>query len=219
MSFVDKVKSVFSGKTPEELYAESILKEIRQRENRTKMIAEMAGQLNQCKRAFSTDIQTSRLSALRRRQAHLSDNAEKERIRDDVIGLLAVEESEFDLNSIATAQDMERAMKRLSGILRHMYRMNRNISVTSKDLKESRNLEFDNTVEPITFSARAELVDERFVERIIHGESIEECLRAAPSGTGAFDTGAENFDFGAPGEGKTSPDDLAWLREQSGQNW
>ena len=51
------------------------------------------------------------------------------------------------------------------------------------------------------------------------GESIEECLRAAPSGVGGFDTGAENFDFGAPGEGKTSPDDLAWLREQSGQNW
>lgn len=218
MSFVDKVKGVFSGKTPEELYAESVLKEISRRESRAKMVAEMAGQLDQCKRAFRTDIQTSRLSALRRRQAHLTDNAEKERIRDDVIGLLAVEEAEFDLNSIATAQDMERAMKRLSGLLRQMYRMNRNISVTSKELKESRNLEFDNTVEPVAFSARAELVDERFVERIIHGESIEECIQTAPLGD-AVRPVPDQFDFGAPDDGKTAQDDRAWLREQSGQNW
>lgn len=73
-------------------------------------------------------------------------------------------------------------MKKLGGILRQMYRMDHNVSVTKKDLKEARNLQFDNTVEPIAFSERAALVDERFVERIIQGESIADCLQAGSCG-------------------------------------
>ena len=158
MSFMDEMKNVFSKKTPEQIYVESVLKEIRQRDDLIKTVSQMSSQLDHCQRAFDNAIRISRINALRRRQAHLSDAGEKERIRDAVVGQLAVQEAKFDVNSIVTAQDMEIAMKKLGGILRQMYRMDHNVSVTKKDLKEARNLQFDNTVEPIAFSERAALV-------------------------------------------------------------
>ena len=44
MAFLDDLKNVFSTKTPEQIYAEGVLKDIRHLENRTKMLAEMSSQ-------------------------------------------------------------------------------------------------------------------------------------------------------------------------------
>ena len=210
MSFMDEMKNVFSKKTPEQIYVESVLKEIRQRDDLIKTVSQMSSQLDHCQRAFDNAIRISRINALRRRQAHLSDAGEKERIRDAVVGQLAVQEAKFDVNSIVTAQDMEIAMKKLGGILRQMYR---------KDLKEARNLQFDNTVEPIAFSERAALVDERFVERIIQGESIADCLQAVPVGsTGPLESDMGPINFEPPAGGATA-EDLKILQDQTGQDW
>lgn len=152
-------------------------------------------------------------------QRQQDEAAEKERIRDAVVGQLAVQEAKFDVNSIVTAQDMEIAMKKLGGILRQMYRMDHNVSVTKKDLKEARNLQFDNTVEPIAFSERAALVDERFVERIIQGESIADCLQAVPVGsTGPLESDMGPINFEPPAGGATA-EDLKILQDQTGQDW
>lgn len=219
MSFMDEMKNVFSKKTPEQIYVESVLKEIRQRDDLIKTVSQMSSQLDHCQRAFDNAIRISRINALRRRQAHLSDAGEKERIRDAVVGQLAVQEAKFDVNSIVTAQDMEIAMKKLGGILRQMYRMDHNVSVTKKDLKEARNLQFDNTVEPIAFSERAALVDERFVERIIQGESIADCLQAVPVGsTGPLESDMGPINFESPAGGATA-EDLKILQDQTGQDW
>lgn len=210
MSFMDEMKNVFSKKTPEQIYVESVLKEIRQRDDLIKTVSQMSSQLDHCQRAFDNAIRISRINALRRRQAHLSDA---------VVGQLAVQEAKFDVNSIVTAQDMEIAMKKLGGILRQMYRMDHNVSVTKKDLKEARNLQFDNTVEPIAFSERAALVDERFVERIIQGESIADCLQAVPVGsTGPLESDMGPINFEPPAGGATA-EDLKILQDQTGQDW
>lgn len=210
MSFMDEMKNVFSKKTPEQIYVESVLKEIRQRDDLIKTVSQMSSQLDHCQRAFDNAIRISRINALRRRQAHLSDA---------VVGQLAVQEAKFDVNSIVTAQDMEIAMKKLGGVLRQMYRMDHNVSVTKKDLKEARNLQFDNTVEPIAFSERAALVDERFVERIIQGESIADCLQAVPVGsTGPLESDMGPINFEPPAGGATA-EDLKILQDQTGQDW
>ena len=149
MSFMDEMKNVFSKKTPEQIYVESVLKEIRQRDDLIKTVSQMSSQLDHCQRAFDNAIRISRINALRRRQAHLSDAGEKERIRDAVVGQLAVQEAKFDVNSIVTAQDMEIAMKKLGGILRQMYRMDHNVSVTIQcSLNDLREL-FDVLVGPV----------------------------------------------------------------------
>ena len=44
MSFMDEMKNVFSKKTPEQIYVESVLKEIRQRDD---LIMAIKGQLQQ----------------------------------------------------------------------------------------------------------------------------------------------------------------------------
>lgn len=223
MAFMDDLKNVFSTKTPEQIYAEGVLKDIRHLENRTKMLAEMSGQLGMCERSFENIIRVSRLNAIKRRAAHLSDAGEKERIRDAAIGLLAVQEARFDLSSITTSQDLERSMKRLSSILRQMYRMDHYISVTSGDLKKSRGMEFDNTVEPDLFTDRAKMVDNRIVERLIQGESIQDCLRStsshvAPTASAADDSGQPLPDFADQGA-KTTEADIDFMREQAGQDF
>lgn len=97
--------------------------------------------------------------------------------------------------------------------------MDHNVSVTKKDLKEARNLQFDNTVEPIAFSERAALVDERFVERIIQGESIADCLQAVPVGsTGPLESDMGPINFEPPAGGATA-EDLKILQDQTGQDW
>lgn len=223
MAFLNDLKNVFSTKTPEQIYAEGVLKDIRHLENRTKMLAEMSGQLGMCERSFKSIIQVSRLNAIKRRAAQLSDAGEKERIRDAAIGLLAVQEARFDLSSITTSQDLERSMKRLSSILRQMYRMDHYVSVTSGDLKRSRGMEFDSTVEPDLFTDRAKMVDNRIVERLIQGESIQDCLRstsshvapvAAADGSGQPLPNYEESDHDKPSEA-----DVDFMREQAGQDF
>ena len=42
MSFMDEMKNVFSKKTPEQIYVESVLKEIRQRDDLIKTVSQMS---------------------------------------------------------------------------------------------------------------------------------------------------------------------------------
>ena len=41
MSFMDEMKNVFSKKTPEQIYVESVLKEIRQRDDLIKTVSQI----------------------------------------------------------------------------------------------------------------------------------------------------------------------------------
>ena len=46
MSFMDEMKHVFSNKTPEHIYVESVLKEIRQRDALINTVYQMSSQLD-----------------------------------------------------------------------------------------------------------------------------------------------------------------------------
>lgn len=228
MAFLDDLKNVFSTKTPEQIYAEGVLKDIRHLENRTKILAEMSSQLGMCERKFENIIRISRLNAIQRRAAQVGDASEKKRIHDAVVGLLAVQEARFELSSITTSQDLEYSMKRLSSILRQMYRMDHYVSVTSGDLKKGRRQgpEFDNTVESTLLTERADRVDETLVERIIQGESVEDCMRStsgrtvptAPAVSAADGSGQPLPDFADQGT-KTTEADIDFLLKQAGQDF
>ena len=195
---------------------------------RTKMLAEMSGQLGMCERNFKNIIRVSRINAIRRRAAQVGDASEKRRIHDAVVGLLAVQEARFELSSITTSQDLEYSMKRLSSILRQMYRMDHYVSVTSGDLKEGRRQspEFENTVASMPLTDRAEKVTGELVERIIQGESVEDCMRSttgrtdptAPAVSAADDSGQPLHDFADQGA-KTTEADIDFLRKQAGQDF
>ena len=102
MAFLDDLKNVFSTKTPEQIYAENVAREIKQLGDRTKVMVEMSSQLGMCERKFKNIIQDSRINAIRRRADQVGDVSEKKRIHDAVIGLLAVQEARFELSSITS---------------------------------------------------------------------------------------------------------------------
>lgn len=223
MAFLDDLKNVFSTKTPEQIYAEKVEREIKQLGDRTKVLVEMSSQLGICERRFENIIQVSRRNAIRRRAAQVGDASEKKRIHDAVVGLLAVQEARFELSSITTSQDLERSMKRLSSILRQMYRMDHYVSVTSEDLKEGRrqSSDFEDTVRSTLLTERAEKVTEELVERIIQGESVEDCMRSTSGRTAsaADDSGQPIPDFENPDTGKPSEEDIDLMRRQAGQDF
>lgn len=66
MAFLDDLKNVFSTKTPEQIYAENVAREIKQLGDRTKVMVEMSSQLGMCERKFKNIIQDSRINAIRR---------------------------------------------------------------------------------------------------------------------------------------------------------
>lgn len=114
-------------------------------------------------------------------------------------------------------------MKRLSSILRQMYRMDHYVSVTSGDLKEGRrqSSDFNNTVESTLLTERAEKVTEELVERIIQGESVEDCMRSTTGRTAPdvfTGTSADLPDFTSD-SGKPSEEDIDLMRRQAGQDF
>lgn len=223
MAFLNDLKNVFSTKTPEQIYAEKVEREIKHLGDRTKMVAEMSGQLGMCERSFENIIRVSRRNAIRRRAAQVGDASERKRIHDAVVGLLAVQEARFELSSITTSQDLERSMKRLGSILRQMYRMDHYVSVTSGDLKEGRrqSSDFEDTVKSTPLTERAEKVTEELVERIIQGESVEDCMRSTTGRTAsaADDSGQPLPDFEDQDTGKPSEEDIDLMRRQAGQDF
>lgn len=223
MAFLDDLKNVFSTKTPEQIYAENVAREIKQLGDRTKVMVEMSSQLGMCERKFKNIIQDSRINAIRRRADQVGDVSEKKRIHDAVTGLLAVQEARFELSSITSSQDLERSMKRLSSILRQMYRMDHYVSVTSGDLKKGRrqSSDFEDTVKSTPLTERAEKVTEELVERIIQGESVEDCMRSTTGRTAsaADDSGQPLPNYEESDHDKPSEADVDFMREQAGQDF
>jgi hypothetical protein len=192
--------SLFHRKTPEEKFIAAEMKKLEERTNRSITLANYAGVLEAAKASYEKVISLERLAALRRRKARVGDDVQKQRIHDACVGLLAVQEAEFELSSIQSARDFNAAQKDVEKLLRKMFRMSGgNLSITSKDFKAQQNVEFENTSEPVTFSDRAELVDERFVENIISGLTFQEALDKTVPGNAGYNAGTNYFNGGGNG--------------------
>lgn len=194
--------SLFKHETKEEKFIKKQMKILEDKTKRTLSLAEYSGTLALCKSAFERTIQAERLNALARREQQMGDSMQKQMIHDSVIGLLAVQEAEFELKSLSNVQDLNAAQGQLEGVLRKMYRINHYLSINGKQVKDNLGMEFDDTNAEVGFSSRADLVDENFVEKIIQGATVEECLKkinnASKNSTtkaGMFDNPGDKGDF------------------------
>ena len=169
--------SLFKHETKEEKFIKKQMKILEDKTNRTICLAEYGGSLELCKVAFEQTIRSETINARERRQQHIGDSMQKKMIYDAVIGLLAVEEADFELRSLHNIQTLDEAKGQINDVLRKMYRINHYLSINGKQVKNSLNMEFDDTNAVVDFSSRAELVDEKFVEMLIQGATVEECLQ------------------------------------------
>jgi hypothetical protein len=168
---------LFHRMTPEEKFIAKEMKLLEAREKRTLRFAEYAGILAQSKAAFERTIDVERLNALKRRKEGLSDITERSRIHDACVGLLAVQETEFELASARNASDFKQAEKNIKKLLGKLYYIASPDALSKKEYKANLGTDFEDGVEPVTFSERAEMIDEKFVEWIIQGYTMKECIQ------------------------------------------
>ena len=112
---------LFHRMTPEEKFIAKEMKLLEKKEKRTLRFAEYAGILAQSKAAFERTVDLERLNALKRRREGLSDLTERTRIHDACVGLLAVQETEFELATARNAADFEQAEKNIKKLLGKLY--------------------------------------------------------------------------------------------------
>ncbi len=194
-SFVTWFKRVFGKKTKEELFIENEMKKLENRINRSICMAEYAGSLAQCKAAFQQTIMSEAASARQRRSHHIGDSVQKQQIHDAVVGILAVEEAGYELKSLENIQDMNAARDMLNSALRKMYKINHYLSINGQEVSSHLDMEFDDTYANLDFTSRAELVDEKFVEALIQGETVEYLLQKVNK---AGDPGTPDVDNSQP---------------------
>lgn len=205
--------SFFKQKTAEEKYIEKEMRALEQREKRAMRLAQYGGVLGGCRDAFERTISIERLNALKRRRENLSDATQKVRIHDACVGLLAVQEAEFELSSAQSARDEVTAQRSMKRLLSKLYRLSPQDSVSKKDYVGSLGMEADNTADVTGYSERAGLVDDRFVEWIIEGFTLKECLnKSMPTPKSqAYKTGEPMFTEG----GEDTSADISFLREDT----
>ena len=197
MSVFDKLM----GKTDAEAVRKEVIKERDRSEKQSMKIAEYYGILGMCKETFEKTITTERLNALERREKRVGDASQKARIHDAAVGLLAIEETELELQSAALASDFQRAQKKLGYVIKQMSRLDPKTSITKSDYLSVIGVGFDDSNETEDYVERADLVDEQFVEYLIQGYDLEECLEKKLPMNASSSGGQEyNFSSGSPEE-------------------
>ncbi len=186
------------GKSDEQVRKEKFRKEIDKKAQENMSIAEYYAILGSCKDSFEKTIRVERLNALERRDKRIGDASQKSRIHDAAVGLVAIEEAEIALKSVAQVSDLADAKKKLGFVVRQLGKLDPNASLSKKNLKSQMDFDFDDTGETESFIERAGLVDEQFVEYLIQGYSMEECMEKKLTGTASGSVGAYDFTSGDP---------------------
>ena len=180
------------GKSDSQIIKEEVRKEADRQAKLNMTIAEQYGALASCRDTFERVIAMDRLNALERREKRIGDAAQKSRIHDAAVGLLAVEELELELQGAGQAVDLAKAQKRMTSIIR----LDSQSEITKKDYQAQLNVGFDDTNETEAFTERADMVDEQFVEYLIQGYTMEECMERKMHGSQTVATSAPSgMDF------------------------
>lgn len=198
------------GKSDSQIIKEEVRKEADRQAKLNMTIAEQYGALASCRDTFERVIAMDRLNALERREKRIGDAAQKSRIHDAAVGLLAVEELELELQGAGQAVDLAKAQKRMTSIIRQVHRLDSQSEITKKDYQAQLNVGFDDTNETEAFTERADMVDEQFVEYLIQGYTMEECMERKMHGSQTVATSAPSgMDFSSG----NSAEDNAYVNE------
>ena len=194
MSIINKLL----GKSDAQIRKEKFRKEIDKKARENMSIAEYYAILGSCKNSFEKTIRVERLNVLERREKKIGDASQKSRIHDAAVGLVAIEEAEIALKSAAQVSDMADAKKKLGFVIRQLGKLDPNTPISKQNLKSQMDFDFDDTGETEDFIERASLVDEQFVEYLIQGYSMEECMDKKLTRTASGSVGAYDFTSGDP---------------------
>lgn len=192
------------------------IKAIRKETDRAVAISKIAGELAVCEDFFCNVIYKESLLAEKRRDARLPDHAQKERVHDAIVGVLATEESAFDLESLSSDQNLDSVTRRLAMILVKMQCMTPGeIAISPKEFYREMGLNTDDSVAPITFSYRSNLVDETFVNKMIDGvilgmsvKPLIKKLLDLPQDTTPAKESTPTYDFSKPAENPDTNNDV-----------
>lgn len=203
-----KLAKKLMGKSEEQILKESIQKEVEKNRKQGMDVAECFALLSSCRDTFERTIRTERLNVLERRERRLGDAAQKSRIHDAAVGLIAVEEAEIELRGAVQASEMEKARKKMGAAVRQIGKLNPDTGLTKQDVKNRMNVTFDDSNETEAFVERADMVDEQFVEYLIQGYTMEECMEKKFTGEQAT-SAAGAIDF----SGGNAQEDAAYIDE------
>lgn len=150
---------------------QATIREIEKLSNNSYKVAKISGELERCEDYFIGVISDESVNVYKRKKLKMSVKHEKDRIRDAVIGFLAVEEVTLDLASLESDQNIERALRRLQMILIRMNFLSYGSpSMGMGDIYEEMNREMPGSGEPtVMLSARADMVNADFVNKLIDG--------------------------------------------------
>lgn len=146
------------------------VKEAKQDKKQAYKVTEMVGDLAKCEDFFISVIRNECINIEKRRKLRVSDREEKGRVRDAVIGFLAVEELALDLPSVQSEQMLDKALGRLSRITLKMQLLAPGTpSIGMREIFKEMDVKQDNSVEPVPLTLRAKMVDEIFLDKLIQG--------------------------------------------------
>ncbi len=144
---------------------------------------ECARQLAKSKASFEHTIMIERLNARDRKNRGLSCAAERQRLYDASIGMLLIEEAEYQLQQISAEENMGKALIWLDAALRQERKLDNSTSVANPG-RISRNLEkikegrvMDELELPDGFGDN---INSMFIDNLIAGMSFTECLNSTP---------------------------------------
>lgn len=139
MSIMDSLKNMFGGpKTPSEQYAKDVeathkhmQKVMKSEQNRRDHLNSCRALMKECRTKFNMTIMAERDNAVKKKRSGIPIDREKLRIHEAAIGILTVDMAMFDLNSISSESDLNRAMNNMGKALRQMIRLDNNTSSIS----------------------------------------------------------------------------------------
>lgn len=146
------------------------IKELEKEKKQSSKFTNLIGELARCEDFFVNVIRTASVNADKRRQRRVSDKADRDQVREAVIGFLAVEELELDLPMLKNEQKLDQALSKLTKITLKMQLMAPGVpSIGLKDIYREMDSEQSIDLEASSLSTRANLVNDDFVNKLIKG--------------------------------------------------
>lgn len=162
-------------------------------------------QLKSCDRVFKEAIEDECYTGRELEENGFEADAQRARIRQAAMGRIVVKRSLIELQSVATEQQLNKAINNLGVAIRQMHRVSnfstqgvsrRNRKAIAGMLPSEEDAAVFELIEDENFPIPPEIADkvnESFVNNLMDGMSFDECLKfkGAPLGAAAQKTGSD----------------------------
>lgn len=187
----------FRLKTEEEKFISRELKKLEDRVNWSRHIDEYAGILTLCKLKYEQTIEFEKNQVIRGRKPPVKPRISEhlKMIKKAAIGWIVVDEAQYELGSISNMKDIKEVMDNMKYVLHQMLHINKQLYLDGKEVnKLFENVKFDDIGDSLEISERVELIDNEFVEKLVDGKSMDDCLALIEQGKQEIKQEVRSFD-------------------------